>query len=164
MEKEKKVYQKWWFWVLIVIVIIVIGCVSILGKAFDLLRTTELERDVKKIYKDAILYSSITSDTLFLELHNFETANNIPQLTEINELIKTKIKNGELIGYKKLITMSYINSNGNNEVLISRTEDDLNSFELKSELRYIDFKEYNNVCDKLNQVMDSYTGLFENIF
>ena len=164
MENEKKLYQKWWFWIVLLIIIFAIGIIIIVQEAFSFLKTTDLEKEVKEICKDATLYSSITSNTLFLELHNFETDYNMSQLVKINELIKTKIENGELIGYNKLITMSYINSNGKNEVLISRTEDDLNSFELKSELRYIDFEEYNNVCSKLNEVMDSYTGLFESTF
>lgn len=167
-EKEKKeIYKKWWFWIIILAIVIIISFTLIMLKAFNIVKgeTGELAIEIQNIYEDATVYSSAGGRTLIVELRNWHNEYT-DELNNIINVIRNRIKNGELQSYEELVTLSYIESSDKEEALFIRMSYSLPDFiQNKAETKeYIVFEEYEELFDTLNQTMDGYTGLFNSIF
>lgn len=166
VKKEKALYKKWWFWLIIFGIVVLICFTVILLRAFNIVldEVGILGGEIKSIYSDATVYSSADSNTLIIELRNWSN-DNTEEMNQIVNVVKDKINNGELSSYNKLITLAYLESSGKNEVLFIRNSYKLPDFTQSEETKeYIDFQEYQNLYDTLDETMDSYTGLFNSIY
>lgn len=166
-KKEKEFYKKWWFWLILLAIVIIIGFTIIMIVAFNTIKgeVGDLAIEIQEIYEDATVYSSAGSNTLFIELRNWDNqyAN---QLSEIIKAVKTRINNNELSLYNELVTLSYIKSAEKEEVLLIReayslpdfTQDNTNTKE------YILYTEYKDLYNVLSNTWDGYTNLFNSIY
>lgn len=162
---KTKLYQKWWFWVCIIFVVLIIGIVlSIILIVKDNTKNIDnISSQIQNIYKNSALYSSIDS-TLILELKHFDTEKNAIEYRNIISLIKNNL-NKELKNYKKLIILSYIDDEENNQsqYMLLTTVYSLPDFMEKENINYIDFNNYMNLYNAYNETMNSYTDLFMSI-
>lgn len=166
-KKEKNFYKKWWFWVIILVITIVIGLTIIIAIAFSIVKgeIEDLALEIQEIYEDATVYSSAESNTLFIELRNWNSQYS-NELEKIIKTVKTKVNNNELSMYNRLVTLTYMESNEKEEALIIRKSYSLPDFvkNEKDSKSYIIFEEYKNLYDTLNKTMDGYTSLFNSIY
>lgn len=166
-KKEKNFYKKWWFWVIILIIIIIISFTVMMMKAFDTVKgeAGDLAIEIQNIYDDATVYTSAGSNSLVIELKNWNTEYT-NQLSQIINAVKTRINNGELQSYTKLITLTYLESNNKEEALFTKMVYNIPEFTQDEEetKEYIIFEEYENLFNTLSQTMDGYTGLFNSIY
>lgn len=161
---NKNFYQKWWFWVILLIMICVIGFGLLVAVALlNMGDIYDLTSDIKKIYQDANLYSSVDDSTLMLEWHNFDSEKNKNEMNTIINKIKTSLSDGDLNGYNKLIEIAYLNSGDKQEVLLTKTVYTLPDFNIESNDEYILFSEYKSLNNALIQTTDSFTGLYNSI-
>lgn len=162
---KAKLYQKWWFWVCIIFVILIIGIVlSIILIVKDNTKNIDnISSQIQNIYKNSALYSSI-DNTLILELKHFDTEKNAIEYRNIISLIKNNL-NKELKNYKKLIILSYIDDEENNQsqYMLLTTVYSLPDFMEKENINYIDFNNYMNLYNAYNETMNNYTDLFISI-
>lgn len=167
VKKEKTFYKKWWFWVIILLIVAVIGFTIVMTIAFNIVKgeVGDLAIEIQEIYDDATVYSSAGSNNIVIELKNWSNEYTT-QLNQIINAVKTRINNGELQNYTKLITLAYIESNNKQDALFVKNEYSIPEFiQNEEETReYIIFEEYENLYDTLNQTMEGYTGLFNSIY
>lgn len=171
MEEEKKkensLYRKWWFWLILLAIICVTSFTMVMLKAFNTIKGEigDLALEIQGIYEDATVYSSAGSNTLFIELRNWDNEYS-DRLAKIIDTVKTKVNNNKLSGYNKFVTLAYIQSNEKKEALIIRTSYSLPDFVKNEEdsKSYILFDEYQKLFNTLDKTMDSYTGLFNSIY
>lgn len=160
-----KVLEKWWFWVILSIIIItLLITISIIvvinGQGNEIKGLTS---EVQRIYDEAEIYLSADKKTLILELNNWDNDYE-EQLSEIINLLKSKINNNELQTYNKFVTLTYLNSNEQNNMLYIKQTYTLPDFVLEDTKEYIDFEEYKDLYNTLENTMDSYTNLFNDIY
>lgn len=162
----KDLIKKWWLWLIVAIIIFIISLTIIVCVGYSTIKgeVENLAKEIQEIYSDATLYSSAGRNSLTLELLNFDNERDSKKQEEINNIIKTKKNNGELNEFNKLITLSYMNSNGKSNQLLMRTIVNLDEFTIESQESYILFKEYEELFDKYNDAMNSYTKLFNSIY
>lgn len=167
VDNSKSIYKKWWFWLILLAIVIIISFTIIMTKAFSVIKSEvgDYAVEVQEIYEDATIYTSAGNNNLVIELRNWNNDYD-DKLSQIINITKNKINNGELSLYNKLITVSYIESNNKNEVLFVKMEYNLPEFsQNKEETReYIDFEEYQQLFSTLDETTDSYTELFNNIY
>lgn len=156
----KELIKKWWFWLIILIIVLVVGFVIIMGMAFNTIKgeAFELAQDVQKIYPSATVYSSVGGNTIIMEFPNWNNDNNEGILSEIHDCIQTRQNNGELQGFKKLITLSNIDN------LFIKTIVNLENFTSEQQESYILFEEYLDLFDKYEDTMEVYKDLFNSIY
>lgn len=160
-----KVLEKWWFWVILSIIIItLLITISIIvvinGQGNEIKGLTS---EVQRIYDEAEIYLSADKKTLILELNNWDNDYE-EQLSEIINLLKSKINNDELQTYNKFVTLTYLNSNEQKNMLYIKQTYTLPDFVLEDTKEYIDFEEYKDLYNTLENTMDSYTNLFNDIY
>lgn len=160
-----KVLEKWWFWVILSIIIITLLItisiiVAINGQVNEIKGLTS---EVQGIYDKAEIYLSADKKTLILELNDWDNDYE-EQLSEIINLLKSKINNDELQTYNKFVTLTYLNSNEQKNVLYIKQTYTLPNFVLEDTKEYIDFEEYKDLYNTLDNTMDSYTNLFNDIY
>jgi hypothetical protein len=161
---EKKFYEKWWFWVAISIMAISLAFTVVMTLAFNMAvgEIQGLTDEMQKIYSNAKVYTSAEKSTLILELNNWD--NDTDKLKEMLRILKEKLDDNELNTYTKLITISFINSSGNKEVLCVKQEYQLPNFNKESERQYIDFGEYKRIYNTLDKTVDNYNDLMNLIY
>ena len=161
---EKKFYEKWWFWVAISIMTISLAFTVVMTLAFNMAvgEIQGLTDEMQKIYSNAKVYTSAEKSTLILELNNWD--NDTDKLKEMLRILKEKLDDNELNTYTKLITISFINSSGNKEVLCVKQEYQLPNFSKESERQYIDFGEYKRIYNTLDKTVDNYNDLMNLIY
>lgn len=161
----KDLVKKWWFWVIILIIILIIGFVTVICMGFNILRgeVGDLAIEIQNIYQDATLYSSTGRNSLILELLNYDNEEDSIKREKIINIIKSKKNNGGLSEFNKLITLSFVDSNGKSNQLLIKTIINLDEFTIESQESYILYKEYEDLFDKYNNAMNSYTSLFNSI-
>ena len=166
-KKEKNFYKKWWFWVIILAIIIIVcfTTIIILGFSIVLDEVGKLAIDIQSIYEDATVYSSAGENTLVIELRNWSN-DNAEELNQIIDTVKSRINNGQLQSYAKLITLAYLESNDTPEVLFIKNEYIIPEFtQIENDSKtYILYSEYQDLYNTLNETMNSYTGLFNSIY
>lgn len=166
-KKEKNFYKKWWFWVIILAIIIIVcfTTIIILGFSIVLDEVGKLAIDIQSIYEDATVYSSAGENTLVIELRNWSN-DNAEELNQIIDTVKSRINNGQLQSYAKLITLAYLESNDTPEVLFIKNEYNIPEFtQIENYSKtYILYSEYQDLYNTLNETMNSYTGLFNSIY
>lgn len=165
-KKGKALYNKWWFWLIILGIVLVISFTVIFLKVFNSVfdEVGKLAIEVKSIYEDAVVYTSAEKNTLVIELRNWSN-DNTEELNQIVNAVKSRVSNGELSSYDELVTLSYLESNEKEEVLFIRTSYNIPEFTQNGESKeYIDFSEYQDLYNTLNETMNSYTGLFNSIY
>lgn len=167
VDNSKSIYKKWWFWLILLAIVIIISFTIIMTKAFSVIKSEvgDYAVEVQEIYEDATIYTSAGNNNLVIELRNWNNDYD-DKLSQIINITKNKINNGELSLYNKLITVSYIESNNKNEVLFVKMEYNLPEFSQNEEetREYIDFEEYQQLFSTLDETTDSYTELFNNIY
>lgn len=160
-----KVLEKWWFWVILSIIIITllitISIIVVINGQVNEIKG--LTSEVQGIYDKAEIYLSADKKTLILELNNWDNDYE-EQLSEIINLLKSKINNDELQTYNKFVTLTYLNSNEQKNVLYIKQTYTLPNFVLEDTKEYIDFEEYKDLYNTLDNTMDSYTNLFNDIY
>lgn len=161
----KDLIKKWWFWVILLAIVIVIGFTVIVIIGFNIVKGDfgELAIEIQEIYEDATIYSSAGNNTLVLELNNWDNEYN-NKLSQIINIVKTKVNNNELQAYTKFITLSYIKSSEKENVLFVKTTYNLPDFTEENTKDYIDFEEYQNLYKTLNKTMNGYTNLFNSTY
>lgn len=162
----KDLIKKWWFWVITEIVILMISSTIIICMGYSIVKgeVENLAKEIQGIYSEATLYSSSGMNSLTLELLNYDNERDSKKQEEIINIIKAKKSNGELKEFNKLITLSYITSNGKTNQLLMKTIINLDEFTVESQEAYIVYKEYEELFDKYNEAMSSYTKLFNSIY
>ena len=160
-----KVLEKWWFWVILSIIIITllitISIIVVINGQVNEIKG--LTSEVQGIYDKAEIYLSADKKTLILELNNWDNDYE-EQLSEIINILKSKINNDELQTYNKFVTLTYLNSNEQKNVLYIKQTYTLPNFVLEDTKEYIDFEEYKDLYNTLDNTMDSYTNLFNDIY
>lgn len=160
-----KVLEKWWFWVILSIIIITllitISIIVVINGQVNEIKG--LTSEVQGIYDKAEIYLSADKKTLILELNDWDNDYE-EQLSEIINLLKSKINNDELQTYNKFVTLTYLNSNEQKNVLYIKQTYTLPNFVLEDTKEYIDFEEYKDLYNTLDNTMDSYTNLFNDIY
>lgn len=160
-----KVLEKWWFWVILSIIIITllitISIIVVINGQVNEIKG--LTSEVQGIYDKAEIYLSADKKTLILELNDWDNDYE-EQLSEIINLLKSKINNDELQTYNKFVTLTYLNSNEQKNVLYIKQTYTLPNFVLEDTKEYIDFEEYKDLYNTLDNTMDSYTNLFNGIY
>lgn len=161
----KNLIKKWWFWLTLLAIVIVIGFTIIMIMAFNMDKGEigSLAIEIQNVYEDATIYTSAGSNVLVLELNNWDNGNN-DKLSQIINIVKTKVNNNELQSYTKFVTLAYIKSSGKENVLYIRTEYNLPDFIEKNKKEYIKFEEYQSLYDTLKTTMNGYTDLFNSIY
>lgn len=162
----KELIKKWWFWIIILIIIITISFTGIMCMAFNVIKgeVADLAKEIQNIYPDATLYSSAGRNTLVLELLNYDNERDATKQEEIINIIKSKKGNGELEEFTKIITLTFINSGGKSNALLSKTKINLKEFTIESQESYILYKEYEELFNKYSNAMEGYTNLFNSIY
>ena len=160
-----KVLEKWWFWLILSIIIITllitISIIVVINGQVNEIKG--LTSEVQGIYDKAEIYLSADKKTLILELNDWDNDYE-EQLSEIINLLKSKINNDELQTYNKFVTLTYLNSNEQKNVLYIKQTYTLPNFVLEDTKEYIDFEEYKDLYNTLDNTMDSYTNLFNDIY
>lgn len=160
-----KVLEKWWFWIILSIIIITllitISIIVVINGQVNEIKG--LTSEVQGIYDKAEIYLSADKKTLILELNDWDNDYE-EQLSEIINLLKSKINNDELQTYNKFVTLTYLNSNEQKNVLYIKQTYTLPNFVLEDTKEYIDFEEYKDLYNTLDNTMDSYTNLFNDIY
>lgn len=155
MEKEKvAIYKKWWFWLIILAIVLVISFTLIMWKAFSTAfdEISVLAIDVQNVYEDATIYTSAGDNTIIIELRNWSNDYS-EELNEIVDIVKSKINNGELQQYSKLITLTYLESNNIEEALFVKDVYNIPEFTQAEETKhYIIFDEYENLINSFSNI------------
>lgn len=155
MEKEKvAIYKKWWFWLIILAIVLIISFTLIMWKAFSTAfdEISVLAIDVQNVYEDATVYTSAGDNTIIIELRNWSN-DYTEELKKIVDIVKTKIGNGELQQYSKLITLTYLESNNIEEVLFVKDVYNIPEFTQAEETKqYIIFDEYENLINSFSNI------------
>lgn len=163
----KELIKKWWFWVIILAIVIVFGFITIVLMGYGVIKGEigDLAIEIQNIYKDATIYSSVGSNTLVVELRNWDNQHS-EELGKIINTIKTRINNNQLSSYNKFVTLTYLESNNKEEVLFMKTTYNIPDF-VKDEVNtktYIAYEEYESLFGTLNKTMNGYTNLFNSIY
>ena len=155
MEKEKiAIYKKWWFWLIILAIVLIISFTLIMWKAFSTAfdEVSVLAIDVQNVYEDATIYTSAGDNTIIIELRNWSNDYS-EELNEIVGIVKSKINNGELQQYSKLITLTYLESNNIEEALFIKDEYNIPEFTQAEETKqYIVFDEYETLINSFSNI------------
>ena len=165
-KKEKTFYKKWWFWVIVLAIIVIISFTSIIMIGFSIVldEVGKLAMDIQSINENVTVYSSAGENTLIIELRDWSNDNS-EELSEIINVVKDRINKGGLSSYHELITLTYLESNGKEESLFIRTSYNIPEFTQNGLTKeYIDFSEYQNLFDTLDETMEGYTGLFNSLY
>ena len=158
VKKKKNFYKKWWFWAMILVMVIVICFTAIIFKGFNIIldEVGKLAIDLQNIDENITVYTSAGDNTLVIELRNWNNENE-EKLSQIINLVKTKISNGELQLYKELVTLTYLESNEKDEALFIRMSYTLPYFTKNETQEYINFEDY-------LKAMDGYTSLYNSVY
>lgn len=155
MEKEKvAIYKKWWFWLIIFAIVLIISFTLIMWKAFSTAfdEVSVLAIDVQNVYEDATIYTSAGDNAIIIELRNWSNDYS-EELNEIVDIVKSKINNGELQQYSKLITLTYLESNNIEEALFIKDEYNIPEFTQAEETKqYIAFDEYETLINSFSNI------------
>lgn len=155
MKKESvAIYKKWWFWLIILAIVLIISFTLIMWKAFSTAfdEISVLAIDVQNVYEDATVYTSAGDNTIIIELRNWSN-DYTEELKKIVDIVKTKIGNGELQQYSKLITLTYLESNNIEEVLFVKDVYNIPEFTQAEETKqYIIFDEYENLINSFSNI------------
>lgn len=166
-EKNKKSVLNTIF-IVIVLILVVLGIFSILKMFFGNnsngdKEIEDLSEQLKEVYSDLTVYSSANKEILFIELNNWSNSYS-GKLSEIIDIIKIKMKEEEFESYKKLTTITHLESNGKENALLLEYTYNLPEFTQDSKREYIIFEEYQNLYNTLNKTMEGYTGLYNSYF
>lgn len=155
MSNEKKpIYKKWWFWLIILAIVLIISFTLIMWKAFSTAfdEISILAIDVQNVYEDATIYTSAGNNTIIIELRNWSNDYS-EELNEIVNIVKSKINNGELQQYDKLMTLTYLGSNNIEEALFIKDVYNIPEFTQAEETKqYIIFEEYEDLIDSFSNI------------
>lgn len=167
VEKEVSILKKWWLWLIVLAIVIIIAFTTIMIKAFSIVKDEigSLAIDVQSIYEDATIYTSAGENTIIIELRNWSN-DYAEELNQIINIVKSKISNGELQQYSKLVTLTYLKSNDIEEVLFIRDTYNLPQFtkDEQETKRYIAFEEYEDLLNTFDDTVEGYGDLFNNIY
>lgn len=164
-EGVKNIFKKWWFWICIVSIVLVVIIVSIIMiKSSKLNSIDEISKEINEELKCANLFVSKESETLILELKDFDSSKQSSKYSNVIKIIKDNL-DGELKDFSTLEVISHLakNNSESNNGLIVITTFELPSFKEISNNNYIDFEAYKDLYDTYDETMNSYTNLFMSI-
>ena len=166
-ETKVSIFKKWWFWLIILATVIIIAFTTIMMKAFSIVKDEigSLAIDIQNVYEDATIYTSAGENTIIIELRNWNN-DYAEELNQIINIVKSKISNGELQQYSKLMTLTYLESNDIEEVLFIKDVYNLPQFtkDEQETKRYIAFEEYEDLLNTFDNTVGGYSDLFNNIY
>ena len=159
--------KKWWLWTIIGLSCIIIALIGVIiydnvfnKKSEDI----SLSKEISSIYPESETSISKDSGTITIELHHYSNEENTDQLSQIMQIIREKKEKGELQGYKKLKTITYMDNDEEEENMVIIDTANIDTFTQEESASYILFEEYQSLYSTLEKTMDSYSELFNSVY
>ena len=155
--------KKWWFWTIIglsCLVIVLVGVIIFNNSSKDI----ALNKEISLIYPESETSVSKDNGTIIIELHHYSNEENTEQLSQIMQVIREKKESGELQGYKKFKTITYMDNDEKKEYMVMIDTVDIDTFTKEESTSYILFEEYQSLYSTLEETMDSYSRLFNSVY